>query len=44
MACKMNTIIVYNYTGKKVIDEQVVNKSHQVVTSQLKAGIYISLR
>ncbi len=36
----MNTIIIYDFTGSKVMEEHVNSSSHKLNTSQLSPGVY----
>ncbi len=41
LSCKMRTVMVYDYTGSKVMEENVNSSSHKMNTSLLSPGIYL---
>lgn len=41
LSCKMSTVMVYDYTGTKVMEENVNSSSHKMNTSLLSPGIYL---
>ncbi len=41
LSCKMSTVMVYNYTGSKVMEENVNSSSHKMNTSLLSPGVYL---